>query len=150
MFKDFGAFIKQAREIGGRVRDLGDQLRNRRVTGGAAGGMVEIEMNGLVEVLRCRIDSGLIKQGDAELLEDLVVAATNQAISKAKQIHAETARSLTGGLPLPGLEEALSKFLEAGGNLDEEPGADGGGQSDHGIQPDEWGEKETDQRGGTQ
>ena len=61
--------------------------------------MVEIEVNGLLEVLRCRIDPQLFAQGDRELIEDLVVAAVNQAIAKGKQLHADGAESdLTGGL----------------------------------------------------
>jgi len=73
--------------------------------------MVEVEVNGLMEVLRCRIDPTLVTQNDRELLEDLVVAAVNQAISKGKQMHADKVRDLTGGLPLPGaFQEALAKF----------------------------------------
>ena len=53
--------------------------------------MVEIEINGLLEVLRCRIDPQLIAQGDRELIEDLVAAAVNQAVAKGKQLHAEAA-----------------------------------------------------------
>jgi DNA-binding protein YbaB len=53
----------------------------------------------------------LFAQGDRELLEDLVVAAVNQAIAKGKQMHAETMKELTGGIPLPSsLQEALEKF----------------------------------------
>jgi DNA-binding YbaB/EbfC family protein len=117
VFKDFGGFgslLRQAQEMGGRVREMGDQLRGRRVTGTAGGGMVEIEVNGLVEVLRCRIDPTLVKQGDGELLEDMVVAATNQAITRAKELHAETVRSISGNLPLPGLDQLLGKFLGTG------------------------------------
>jgi hypothetical protein len=73
--------------------------------------MVEIEVNGLVEVLRCHIDPKLLAQGDQELLEDLVTTAVNQAVVKAKELHAETMRSLTGGINLPGLEQAMAKFL---------------------------------------
>jgi len=73
--------------------------------------MVEIEINGLIEVLRCQIDPQLFAQGDRELLEDLVTAAVNQAIAKGKQMHAETMKELTGGIPLPtSLQEALEKF----------------------------------------
>ena len=54
---------------------MGDKLKDRRTTGTAGGGMVEIEINGLLEVLRCRIDEQLISQGDRELIEDLVAAA---------------------------------------------------------------------------
>ncbi len=53
-------------------------------------------------------------QGDRELLEDLVVAAVNQAIGKAKQLHAEALKDLTGGLQLPGIREALEKLSGVG------------------------------------
>ena len=80
-----------------------EEMRKRRVTGTAGGGMVEIEVNGLMEVLRCHIDPQLFAQNDRELIEDLVVAAVNQAIAKGKQMHADALRELTGGLPLPGM-----------------------------------------------
>ena len=69
-------------------------MKNRRATGTAGGGMVEIEVNGLLEVLRCRIDPQLFAQGDRELVEDLVVAAMNQAVAKGKQLHAEAAEGI--------------------------------------------------------
>jgi DNA-binding YbaB/EbfC family protein len=106
-----GSLLKHAHEIGGRMQGLTDELRGRRATGAAGGGMVEIEVNGLVEVVRCHIDPKLLSQGDQELLEDLVAAAVNQAVVKAKELHAETVRSLTGGVSLPGLEQAMAKFL---------------------------------------
>ena len=114
MFKglaNLGALLKQAQQIGGQMGQITEEMRKRRVTGSAGGGMVEIEVNGLMEVLRCRIDPQLIAQNDRELLEDLVVAAVNQAIAKGKQMHADAVRDLTGGLPLPGgFQEALAKF----------------------------------------
>ncbi len=117
MFKEFaglGSLLKHAQAISGRVQGLTEELRNRRATGSAGGGLVEIEVNGLVEVLRCRIDPKLLTQPDQELLEDLVAAAVNQAVAKAKELHAETMRSITGGIPLPGIEQALAKFLGVG------------------------------------
>jgi len=108
---NLGALLRHAQEIGGRMQGLTEELRNRRATGSAGGGMVEIEVNGLVEVLRCRIDPKLLAQGDQELIEDLVLTAVNQAIVKAKELHAETVRALTGGIQVPGLEQAMAKFL---------------------------------------
>ena len=116
MFKglgNLGALIKQAQQIGGQMGQIAEEMKKRRVTGTAGGGMVEIEVNGLMEALRCRIDPQLFGQNDRELLEDLVVAAVNQAIAKGKQMHADAMRDLTGGLPLPGfLNDALAKFSE--------------------------------------
>ena len=124
MFKglsNIGALLKQAQEIGGQMGQISEEMKQRRVTGTAGGGMVEVEVNGLIEVLRCRIDPRLIAQNDPELLEDLVTAAVNQAIAKGKQMHADTVRDLTGGLPLPGaLHEALAKLTGAGPEEEEE------------------------------
>jgi nucleoid-associated protein EbfC len=119
MFKELGglgSLLKQAREISGRMQEVTDDLRNRRAVGSAGGGMVEIEVNGLVEVLRCRIDPQLFAQGDRELIEDLVAAAVNDAAAKAKALHAEVMRSVTGGLGLPGLDQALGKLLAGEGD----------------------------------
>jgi DNA-binding YbaB/EbfC family protein len=113
MFKglsNLATLLKQAQNIGGQMGQLTEMMKNRRVVGSAGGGMVEIEVNGLMEVLRCRIDPQLFAGGDREMLEDLVQAAVNQAITKGKQMHAEAMRELTGGLSLPGLQEALEKF----------------------------------------
>ena len=109
--KNIGAILKQAQQLGGQLGQMTEEMRNRRVSGSAGGGMVEIEINGLMEVVGCRIDSQLIAQNDKELLEDMVSAAMNQAISKGKQMHAEAVRDMTGGLPLPGaFNDALAKF----------------------------------------
>jgi DNA-binding YbaB/EbfC family protein len=115
MLKGIGnlaSMLKQAQEIGTRMQGVADELRLRRATGSAGGGLVEIEVNGLSEVLRCRIDPSLVQQGDRELLEDLVAAAVNQAFEKAKQLHAEAIKSLTGNLDLPGLKEAMGKLTQ--------------------------------------
>lgn len=114
MFKglsNFGSLLKQAQEIGGKMQGLNEELRGRRATGSAGGGMVEIEVNGLLEVLRCRIAPELVEQGDRELIEDLVTTATNQALDKGRQLHAEALKAMTGGLDMPGLEETLGKML---------------------------------------
>ena len=133
MFKglaNLGTLLKQAQQLGGQMGQLSEEMRKRRVTGTAGAGMVEIEVNGLMEVLRCTIDPQLLAQNDRELIEDLVVAAVNQAIGKGKQMHADSIRDLTGGLPLPsGFHEALAKFTGTEGANEgpenEGPGARG-------------------------
>jgi hypothetical protein len=118
---NLGTLLKQAQQIGGQMSRITEEMKKCRVTGTAGGGMVEIEVNGLMEALRCRIDPKLIAQNDRELLEDLVTAAINQAISKGKQLHADKVRDLTGGLPLPaGLNDALEKFTAAASEEGEE------------------------------
>ena len=115
MFKglrDLTSLVKNARQIGDQMKELNEKLKGRRVTGTAGGGMVEIDLNGLLEVLRCKIDEQLIIQHDRELIEDLVAVAINQAIARGKELHADAMKELTGGLNLPGLDEVMAKVTE--------------------------------------
>jgi len=110
---NLGALLRNAAEINQRMKGMGEELRARRITGSAGGGLVEIEVNGLVEVLRCHIDPQLIAQGDREMIEELVASAVNQAVAKAKEVHAESIRSVTGGIQLPGMEEMMASLTGA-------------------------------------
>jgi DNA-binding YbaB/EbfC family protein len=107
---NLGALVKQAQEMGGRMQAMQEELRGKRATGSAGGGLVEVDVNGLGEVLAVRIDPSLVQRGDREMIEDLLPAAFNAAQQKARQLHAEAMRSVTGGLPLPGLEDAISQW----------------------------------------
>ena len=111
-FRDLASLVKNAQQIGGQMQELNQKLQHLRVTGAAGGGMVEIEVNGLLEVLRCKIDEQLIAQHDRELIEDLVAVAINQAMTKGKELHAGAMKELTGGLNLPGLDEVMAKVTE--------------------------------------
>jgi DNA-binding YbaB/EbfC family protein len=113
MFKELaglGSLLKQAQQIGGQMEKLNDELKTRRASGSAGAGMVEVEVNGLLEVLKCKIDPTLISGGDGELIEDMVSAAMNQAVAKGRALHAEAMKDLTGGMQLPGLDEAMAKL----------------------------------------
>ncbi|MBX3415316.1 MAG: YbaB/EbfC family nucleoid-associated protein [Pirellulales bacterium] len=107
---NFAQLLKQAQQIGGRLQDVSEELRGRRVTGGAGAGMVEVDMNGLQEVLAVRIEPKLVSDGDRELIEDLVKSAVNDAVVKARQLHAEAMKSLAGGMDLPGFDAAISQL----------------------------------------
>lgn len=109
------SMLRQAQQIGGRLEGVNAELKSRRTVGSAGGGMVEIEVNGLQEILSCKLDPGLVSGGDRELLEDLLCAAVNDALTKSKQLYADAMKSLMGGMELPGLNEALAKLT--GGNL---------------------------------
>ncbi len=107
---NLGNIMKQAQEMGGKMQQLTEELKAKRVVGNAGGGLVEVEANGVGEVLAVRIDPTLMEKQDRELLEDLLPAAFNAAQQKAKQLHAEQMQELTGGLNLPGLNEALGQM----------------------------------------
>jgi DNA-binding YbaB/EbfC family protein len=110
-----GSLLKQAQEISGRMKGLNDELRGRRASGTSGGGMVEVEVNGLLEVLRVRVDPQLLAQTDRELLEDLILTAVNQALAKGKELHAEALKAITGSVDVSGLQETLGKFLGQSG-----------------------------------
>ena len=114
---------KQAQGMGSRMQEMRTELQGARATGTSGGGLVEVEVNGLGEVLRVSIDPSLIEKQDRELIEDLIPAAANQAQEKAREKHAEAMKSLTGGFNLPGLEDALGSIT--GGLPDGDPPPDG-------------------------
>jgi hypothetical protein len=110
MFKGLGnlaGMLKQAQQMGSRLQELNQTLRTQRAEGAAGGGMVTVEVNGLGEVLACRIDPSIA--ADREMIEDLVPAAVNAALGRAKQLHADAMRSMTDCMNLPGLDEMLSQ-----------------------------------------
>ena len=107
---NLGSMLKQAQQMGTRLKSLNEELKTKRATGSSGGGMVEVEANGVGEVLCVRIDPALFAKGDREMIEDLLPAAINQTLDKVKQLHNEAMQSVTGGMDLPGLTEALSKF----------------------------------------
>ena len=115
MFEGMGnlaSMLNKARQLGGRMQGMAEELKTRRAVGSAGGGLVEVEVNGLSEVLKCRIDPSLMQPGERELLEDLVAAAMNQAGEKAKALHAEALKAMTGSLDMPGLDEAMAKLTK--------------------------------------
>jgi nucleoid-associated protein EbfC len=110
MFKGLGnlaGMLKQAQQMGSRLQELNETLRGQKASGTAGAGMVTVEVNGLGEVLSCRIDPSVV--GDRELVEDLIPAAVNSALGRAKQLHAEAMKAMTAGMDLPGLDEMMAK-----------------------------------------
>lgn len=118
MFKEIAglaSLMKQAQKMSDRMQQMQQELKDRRASGSAGGGMVTVELNGLGECVSVSIDPMLVEQGEREMIEDLLPAAFNQALAKAKQLHAEEMQSLTRDIPLPGLNEALSRFVSGQG-----------------------------------
>jgi DNA-binding YbaB/EbfC family protein len=107
---NMGALMKQAQEMSGRVQAIQEQLKTKRVTGYSGGGLIEVDVNGLGDALAVRIDAKLVEKNEREMIEDLLPSAINAAQAKAKQLHAEAMQELAGGLPIPGLADALQQF----------------------------------------
>ncbi len=103
---NLGTLVKQAQEMSEKMQSVSEALKLERVTGSAGAGFIEVEANGLGEILAVRIDPTLMEKGDRELIEDLLPAAINAAQQKAKGLHAEKMQALTGGLQIPGIDLA--------------------------------------------
>ena len=120
MFKgigDLAGMLKQAQSMGSRMKEMNGQLSAMRAVGNAGGGLVEVEVNGLGEMMRISIDPDLLEKKDRELIEDLVPAATNAALQKAKEEQARTMQDLAGGMDIPGLSDALNSLGDGSGTL---------------------------------
>ena len=118
MFKGLGnlaSLLKQAQQMQGRMDEMQENLGRVKVEGSAGGGMVRVEISGQQKIMAVHIEESLLESGDREMLEDLLVAAMNQALEKAKEAAAQEMSKIAGNIELPGLEEALSK-LGLGGN----------------------------------
>lgn len=113
MFKSLGniaSLLKQAQLMKSKMSELQDKLAQVRVEGLAGGGMVTVEVNGQQKVTGIKLDETLLNADDREMLEDLLVAACNQALDKAKEAAAQEMAELTGGMGLPGMDEMLKQM----------------------------------------
>jgi DNA-binding YbaB/EbfC family protein len=99
--KSFSNMMKQAQELQGRMADLQAEMERAQVEGRSGGGLVVVTMNGKGEMTGIKIDPSLLKPDEAEIMEDLIVAAHTDAKAKVEQLLQEKMQSLTGGLPLP-------------------------------------------------
>lgn len=99
--KNFASMMKQAQELQGRMAEMQAEMERARVEGRSGGGLVVLTLSGKGDLVGAKIDPSLLKPGEAEILEDLIVAAHADAKSKVEQMMAEKMQSLTGGLPLP-------------------------------------------------
>lgn len=98
-----GELVQQAKEMQERLASLQAEVATRTVEASAGGGMVTARVNGKLEVLSVSVDPEVLSAGDREMLQDLVVAAVNQALRQAQAMVAEEMSKLTGGLKIPGL-----------------------------------------------
>ncbi len=101
--KGFGNIMKEAQKLQERLAAMQEEVANRKVDASAGGGMVTVEVNGKQEILSIKIDREVINPEDAQMLEDLILAACNEAIRKSKEMVQQELAKLTGGLKIPGL-----------------------------------------------
>jgi DNA-binding YbaB/EbfC family protein len=99
--KNLGNMLKQAQELQSKMADIQARLSDVELAGSAGGGMVTVTLNGKGDMRRVKIDPALADPSEVEILEDLVVAAFNDAKAKVEAHVQEEMGKLTGGLNLP-------------------------------------------------
>jgi len=100
---DMNSIMQQAQQFQQNMAKIQGELGHKQVTGSAGGGMVTVTANGQCEILSVVIERAIIVDKEADMLQDLIVAATNDALRKAKDLAKTEMGRLTGGLNLPGL-----------------------------------------------
>lgn len=101
--KDMGALLRQAQQMQSKMAELQEELGRKTVEGSSGGGMVRVIATGKQEILSVRIEKSVIAPEDADMLQDLVTAAVNDALRQSKGLAEGELAALTGGFSLPGI-----------------------------------------------
>lgn len=100
--KGMGNMMKQAQKLQSKMLRLQEELAERSVETTAGGGMIKVVANGRQQILSIEIDKEVVDPEDVEMLQDLILAAVNDALTKAQEMVASEMGKLTGGFNLPG------------------------------------------------
>lgn len=103
MKKGLGGLMKQAQKMQTEMARIQEEAGTKTVEASSGGGMINVVANGRQEILSVKIDPEVVSPDDVEMLQDLVVAAVNEALRKAQEMMTEEMSKLTGGLNIPGL-----------------------------------------------
>jgi DNA-binding YbaB/EbfC family protein len=98
---DFLGMMKQAAQLQSKMKELQDELDRTEVEGAAGGGLVTVTLSAKGDLKGVKLDDSLMKPGETEIMEDLLVAAHADARRKAEEVMQDKMNNLTGGLPLP-------------------------------------------------
>ncbi len=99
--KDLLGMMSKAKEMQAKFQAMQEEIANIEASGQAGGGLVQVTLSGKFEMRSLKIDPSLFKEDDVEVLEDLILAAHNDAKAKVEAIMQEKSRELTAGLPIP-------------------------------------------------
>jgi hypothetical protein len=100
---NIGNMVKQAMELKNNMEELKESLASETIEASSGGGMVNVIMNGKMEVLSLKIDPVVAEGGDREMMETLIMAAVNEGVRKAQELVKEKMTEMTGGIDIPGL-----------------------------------------------
>jgi hypothetical protein len=101
--KNISQLLKQAQKLQGAMKKVQEELSEKRVSGYAGGGVVEAVVNGQQELVRIVISPEVVKPEEVEFLEDLVLAAVNEALARAGELASEEMKKVMGNYHFPGL-----------------------------------------------
>jgi len=102
-FGNMANVMKQAQAMQQQMAKLQEEAATKTVTGTAGGGIVTVTANGAMQLVGISIDPEAVRAGDVEMLQDVVLAAANEALRKAHDMMAEQMKAVTGGMNMPGL-----------------------------------------------
>ena len=98
-----GQLMKQAQKMQSQMAKIQEEMAGKTVEASAGGGMVKAVANGKQELVSVSIEKEVVDPEDVEMLQDLLVAAVNEALKKSQEMMAEEMSKITGGLPIPGM-----------------------------------------------
>lgn len=99
---DISSLLEQAQQMQKNFAEMQAELEQKTVEASAGGGMVTATVSGGLKVVKLAIDPVVIDSSDPEMLQDLILAAVNEGMRKAKDLMKDEMSKLTGGLPIPG------------------------------------------------
>ena len=100
MVSNIFKLLKQLPKMQGKMKKIQEEIAQEKVTGSSGGGMVEVTINGKFELLDIRIEKRVLEEKDVEMLEDLIVSAVNNGISKVRELIKQKVTQFTGGLDI--------------------------------------------------
>ncbi len=101
--KGMGNMMKQAQKLQSKMMKLQEELADKTVESSSGGGMVTVIANGRQQIVSIQIENEVVDPEDVEMLQDLILAAINDALAKAQEMVSSEMGKLTGGLNIPGL-----------------------------------------------
>ncbi len=101
--KQMGNMMKQAQQLQARMLKMQEELAGRTVEASAGGGMIRVVANGRQQITSVHIEKEVVNPEDTEMLQDLILAAVNDALTQSQEMVSSEMGKLTGGLKIPGL-----------------------------------------------
>lgn len=98
-----GNLVKQAQRMQAQIVKLQEEMADKTVEAGAGGGMVTVVANGRQEIVSIKVEKEVVDPEDVEMLEDLLLAAVNEALKKSQEMASQEMQKVTGGMNLPGI-----------------------------------------------